>query len=161
MIPSVLPLARLAEVNDRLFVNALDGVTDEQGQGRPSGHTNSITFVAVHVVDARHFLTKMLGSEHANPFGEMLKDVQSIEQFVHPPPLSDVRRAWQSVVAGLAVHLEALTEEEARAPAPNAFPVGDNSVLGATAFLMQHEAYHIGQLALIRKYWGLPAMTYE
>jgi uncharacterized damage-inducible protein DinB len=28
------------------------------------------------------------------------------------------------------------------------------------AFLVQHESYHIGQMALIRKYIGYPAMKY-
>lgn len=161
MIPSVLPLARLAEVNDRLFVNALDGVTDDRARERPTDQTNSIAFVAVHIVDARYFLTKMLGSDLTNPFGDLLKDVASIDQFVDPPPMADVKRAWMAVTPGLAVRLDQLTEEEARADVPRAFPIPDKSLLGATAFLMQHESYHIGQLAYLRKYWGLPAMTYD
>jgi hypothetical protein len=29
------------------------------------------------------------------------------------------------------------------------------------AFLLHHEAYHIGQLALLRRYTGSPAMSYR
>jgi hypothetical protein len=39
--------------------------------------------------------------------------------------------------------------------------VGDRTLLGALAFLAQHESYHVGQLALLRKYAGLPAMRYR
>jgi uncharacterized damage-inducible protein DinB len=28
------------------------------------------------------------------------------------------------------------------------------------AFLIQHESYHVGQMALIRKHYGYPAMKY-
>jgi len=161
LIPSVLPLARLAEVNDRLFVNVLDGVTDERARARPTDETNSMAFVAVHVVDARFFLARMLGGELSNPFADLLKDVNSIDQFEEPPLLADVKRAWMALSPGLAVRFEQLTEEVARAEAPTTFPIADESLLGAIAFLLQHESYHIGQLAFLRKYWGLPAMTYE
>jgi uncharacterized damage-inducible protein DinB len=33
-------------------------------------------------------------------------------------------------------------------------------MLGALTFLVQHDSYHIGQLALLRKHAGLPAMRY-
>lgn len=43
-------------------------------------------------------------------------------------------------------------------PAPQRYPGGDPSVLGALAFLVQHDSYHLGQLALLRRAHGLPAM---
>jgi hypothetical protein len=41
------------------------------------------------------------------------------------------------------------------------FPISDKSVVGTIAFLLHHEAYHIGQLALLRRYTGSPAMSYR
>jgi hypothetical protein len=38
--------------------------------------------------------------------------------------------------------------------------VNDRSILGMLAFIAQHESYHIGQLSLLRKHVGLPAMRY-
>jgi uncharacterized damage-inducible protein DinB len=38
--------------------------------------------------------------------------------------------------------------------------VSDGSVLGAVAFLAQHESYHMGQLGLLRKALGYPPMSY-
>jgi uncharacterized damage-inducible protein DinB len=34
-------------------------------------------------------------------------------------------------------------------------------VLGALTFLVQHDSYHLGQLSLLRKWAGLPAMRYD
>jgi uncharacterized damage-inducible protein DinB len=41
-----------------------------------------------------------------------------------------------------------------------ALPGADGTVLGALAFLAQHESYHVGQVALLRRQLGLPAMSY-
>jgi uncharacterized damage-inducible protein DinB len=49
---------------------------------------------------------------------------------------------------------------ELDAEAPYQFPISDPSVLGMTAFLVQHESYHIGQMAFLRKQLGLEAMAY-
>ena len=38
---------------------------------------------------------------------------------------------------------------------------GDPSTLGSRAFLVQHDSYHIGQLAMLRRVHGLPAMRYS
>ena len=40
-------------------------------------------------------------------------------------------------------------------------PVDDKSNMGLLIFMMQHESYHIGQLAILRKQAGLPAMSYR
>jgi len=41
------------------------------------------------------------------------------------------------------------------------FPVADPTRLGTLAFLAQHDTYHIGQLALLRRFVGLKAMSYR
>jgi hypothetical protein len=41
------------------------------------------------------------------------------------------------------------------------FPGVDRTRLGALTFLTQHDSYHIGQLALLRKHAGLAAMSYR
>ena len=40
-------------------------------------------------------------------------------------------------------------------------PLEDSSVLGLFGFMVQHDSYHLGQLSLLRKYAGLPAMSYS
>ncbi|HEX9723580.1 MAG TPA: hypothetical protein VGC53_04790 [Vicinamibacteria bacterium] len=42
------------------------------------------------------------------------------------------------------------------------FPIEDGkSLLGCITFLLEHEAFHIGQIALLRRYLGLGAMKYS
>jgi uncharacterized damage-inducible protein DinB len=40
------------------------------------------------------------------------------------------------------------------------FPIEDNTKFGALTFMVQHETYHIGQLGILRRALGLPAMKY-
>ena len=40
-------------------------------------------------------------------------------------------------------------------------PIDDTSVLGLLGFMVQHDSYHLGQLSLLRKHCGLPAMAYS
>ncbi len=45
-------------------------------------------------------------------------------------------------------------------PAPAKMPVNDDTLGGMLAFIMHHEAYHIGQLSLLRRILGKEAMKY-
>ncbi len=54
----------------------------------------------------------------------------------------------------------ALSAGELGRESPQEFPVNDGSLLAGIAFLLAHEAFHIGQLAFLRKYVGLGPMSY-
>ncbi len=112
------------------------------------------------MVDARYFLAGYLGLPDANPFADLLSDASSIEEIPTLPALSVVRRVWSELAPTLDACLGTLDEDELRSPSRQLFPVSDPSLLGAISFMIQHESYHIGQLALLRKYLGHPAMKY-
>ncbi|MBA3894224.1 MAG: hypothetical protein H0X69_11105 [Gemmatimonadales bacterium] len=56
--------------------------------------------------------------------------------------------------------LPSLTSEERNEPNAHRFPMGDSTRLGLIAFLTQHESYHVGQAAFLRRQIGKPAMGY-
>lgn len=161
MHPLVAPLHGLFRLHTRLYLNCLEGVDDHAARRRPDGRTNSLAFVAVHLVDARHFLAAYLAAEAANPFAALLKDARGIDDVEGLPGVEEVRAAWRGVSEVLDARLAALTEEEIRAASPQAFPVEDRSVLGGIAFLAHHDAYHVGQMALLRKHLGFGPMQYR
>ena len=57
----------ILNLNQKLFLNALKGVTDEQAKERLSDHNNSLIWVATHIVWARYSITKLLGKPGNNP----------------------------------------------------------------------------------------------
>jgi len=160
MHPVVAPLAAAFRMNTRLYRNCLDGVDDEAARRRPSGATNSLAFVALHLVDSRHFLAGMLKAEATHPFAALLQDARGIDNLVDIPRLTDIRDAWDAVSAVLETRLAALDEAELAAVSPQRFPLDDPTLAGAISFLATHDSYHVGQMALLRKYLGFEPMRY-
>ena len=154
------PLLEILRLNTDLLRNALDGMSDTHAAQRIAG-TNPAAFLAAHLVDARHYLADLLGAPLANPFTELLRDARTADDVVSLPPLADLRSAWDAIAAHLDPVLAAATAERLDAPSPQRFPVGDPSLRAGIAFLMQHESYHVGQVALLRRQLGYPAMTYQ
>ena len=64
------------------------------------------------------------------------------------------------LAAHLAGSLEKVKGENLEAESEVPFPVGDRTVLGNVIFLLHHDTYHIGQIAILRKQFGYPAMKY-
>jgi len=159
-VNSAGPLASVLRLNTRLFLNCLEGVSEEKALHRPSHSTNNMSFIACHLVDNRHFMAGYLGLESVNPFPE-LATARSIEDVSVLPTLTAIRSAWLGLSPLVEECVAGLLHDDLRAASPQRFPVDDPTVHGALGFLMQHESYHIGQMALLRKYVGLPAMTYK
>ncbi|MEJ2216030.1 MAG: DinB family protein [Gemmatimonadota bacterium] len=161
MADALTPLREMARLHTRLFLNALDGVDDEAAAERPGGRTNNITFVALHVLDARCWLAGYLGEPLSHPFDEQFKDVNSVDDVDVLPPLDQVRAAWREASASFEALLGRLDAADLSGPSPMPFPIDDTSTLGGLVFLLHHEAFHVGQLALLRRYVGLDALSYE
>lgn len=160
MDPRVAPLAETLRINSRLFRNCLDGMTDAQARERPSDSANSVAFVAAHLAESRFMLLKFLGAEHPNPLERYLGGRKGIEDMQSWPSLEEIRAAWTEAGELLDRHLAAMSAADLDAPTRLGFPVETKTNLGILAFLVGHDSYHIGQLALLRKQAGFPAMKY-
>ncbi|HEV8357200.1 MAG TPA: DinB family protein [Gemmatimonadales bacterium] len=160
MDPRVAPLAETLRLNTRLFRNCLAGLTEEQARARPSATANSAAFVAAHVADSRFFLLKMLGATRPCPLERYLGGRKGIDEITEWPSLAQVHEAWTEAAHALRDRLAAMTPADLDAGAVSGFPIEDQSVLGVLTFLVQHDSYHVGQLSLLRKIAGLPAMSY-
>ena len=161
MDPRVEPLAAILRLNTRLFLNCLDGVTDDTGRARHASGVNSATFIAAHVTDSRFFALRTLGGALENPLSPFLDKAKSIDEISDWPALDVVRTAWKDVSTALDAQLAAATAEDLSAAVDVRFPGVERTRLGALTFLVQHDSYHLGQLALLRKPAGLPAMSYR
>jgi uncharacterized damage-inducible protein DinB len=154
------PLVGLLRLNTRLYRSCLDGISgSEAGRGFGEGG-NGAGFIALHVVDARFYLARSLDQDVGNPFAEY-EDVRSEDEVERLPPLSALLAEWDRVSPILISALETLSADRAAGPAPTRFPIDDPSLLGMAAFLVQHESYHIGQLALLRRQLGHPPIAWS
>ena len=161
MDPRAQQLSAILRLNTGLLVNCLDGLTDESAQLRHGAGVNSAAFIAAHVTDSRFYLLRTLGGGRDNPLSVYLDKAKSIDEITEFPSLDVIREAWTGVSADLDALLETTTSEDLDQPVKARFPGVDATRLGALTFLVQHDSYHLGQLALLRKPAGLPAMSYR
>ena len=157
----VVPLAEILRLNTVLFRNCLDGLSDEQAAVRPTGATNSAAFIAAHLASSRFFLLKTLGVEEGDPLAPYLDGRKGIDDIAQLPSLREIQSAWTQGAHLLRDRLDALTPADMDAPSNIRFPLANGTLLGTLTFLVQHDSYHLGQLSLLRKYCGLPAMRYQ
>jgi uncharacterized damage-inducible protein DinB len=161
MDPQCVPIHTIAELNSRLFANCLEGMNDMLVPGRISDDTSSFLFVASHLVDARAYIVSLIGGEVSNRLVEHLRSVETVESLPDPPGLDDLRSAWMSLSEELLRQIPALTQANLRLTSPDPMPVADPSMLGALTFLLQHESYHVGQLAMLKKHLTGNPMKYS
>jgi uncharacterized damage-inducible protein DinB len=78
------------------------------------------------------------------------------------PPLAEIQRAWTTGSDALRDRLDRITaaELDGSIVSPFPLPITNPTALSLLTFFVQHDSYHIGQLALLRKHAGLPAMQY-
>jgi uncharacterized damage-inducible protein DinB len=160
MDPRLAPLAAIFDLNTDLLLNCLDGLSDAEGRERLVGGGNSITFLAAHLTDSRHFLAARVGHPLDNPMARYLEGARGFEEVRAWPTLEEVRSAWRSIGTHLQTVLASLGPGELSRRHAHRFPLGDSTQLGLIAFLAQHDAYHLGQVAFLRRQLGRPAMSY-
>jgi uncharacterized damage-inducible protein DinB len=160
MVPKIAPLYEIFRLNTRLLRNTLASVDDASAQVRPGAGANNMAFIAVHVLDARAWMARYLGFEYRHPFEDEFADVTAIDDVEKFPEIETLLAAWTEVSELLDERLPALSTADVERESPQEFPVADPSVTGGITFLLQHEAFHIGQLALLRRILGFDSMSY-
>lgn len=165
----LIPIEKIFRSNEGLFRAALDGL-DGGGGGRRGddsgdrdawlhrpGEANHLAFLAVHLVGARYYIVKFLGGSATDPLEKYHGKARSIDDIAVFPSVSEVLEAWNAsgplVRSELAKASPGFLDGDSGLP----FPTPGPSRLDALAFLAQHEAYHLGQMGLLRRVVGLPA----
>ena len=160
MATSIYQSEIIFNLNTRLFLNALEGITEEQAKERISDHNNPLSWLAVHTVWARYNICALLGMPPAkNPYDGLFENFKPFDPNYNYAPLSEAKAEWQKAADLLKAALAAVTEEHLAADCPLKSPIGDFTFGGTIAFLAQHESYDIGQIAYLKKYFTKEAMS--
>lgn len=161
MAKSIYQSEMIFNLNTRLFLNALAGVTEDQAKERISDHNNPLNWLAVHTVWARYNICALLGKPVENPYNGLFESFKPFDPNYNYATLAEAKAEWQKASDLLKEALATVTEEHLAAEAPFKNPIGDNSISGTIAFLAQHESYDIGQAAFLKKYFTKEAMSYS
>ena len=159
MDPRLESHRRALRMNTKLLGNCFAEVGDDLARRRLSEHTNNMAFLAMHLVDVRYFLSRYLGGDAESPFHALLDPIRSIDELREYPSLESILSAWGASLGVVDERMSTLGPEDVDHIREPQFPTGASRLDGIT-FLVEHESYHIGQLALLRRLLGLPAMSY-
>lgn len=152
------PFADLAHrfaFDERMLDVATEGFSDADWRARPAPDVgNSAHWILAHLAATRRQLLRRLGAPvPAAPWeadvarGAPAGPVTGAE----PAALVADLRATGVELRG---RIEAWTPADAAADFGRAMPDGSTSLVDAARFLQFHEAYHVGQIGLIRRLRG-------
>ena len=129
-------------------------LSPEQWLGRPSEHSNHITWIVGHVIWARHALINRVGGTWSCPGIEVFARSAKLDVSCSYPSPDALLALWRDSATALDAALSDLTPEALAAPAPAGPPSPDGKVSGFIGVLAWHETYHLGQIAYLRSWLG-------
>jgi hypothetical protein len=128
----------------RLFKNVVADIKEEDAKKQFTPDTNHTAWLAGHTVSTRYDIGKMFGVQASEPYPELFAQGKGIQAGATYPSISDLTKDWDSISDKVITKLNTLTDSELSAPLPFKLPIADT----------------IGQLGLLRRLNGYPAMTY-
>lgn len=149
------------DLNTRLIRSCFEGVDEETANKKVGEAANPMAFISLHALEARYFLNRLLGTKVKNPYHELTKDAKTCDDLEYLPPVNEMLDHWKDIGDTLIDTLENIDEAKLREKVRFNFPIEDDTKFGALTFLVQHEVYHVGQLGILRRAHGLPAMKYQ
>ena len=148
------------------FLSALEGINDQDGRKKIADNSNSLEWIAGHLLTGRYRNIIRLQVQ-IEPYKYINK---FIDQTIPPPnaikfdkrtaypSLTDSREEWTYYGKIFLDRLNELDEDLLKNEIPFNVLSGGNKVEDALTFMVMHEAYHIGQMSIIRKALGYSAM---
>ncbi len=134
---------------------------DDAGHRLRGGEGSSVSFIMGHLLSSRYGLLKMLGAGDENPYAEQFGRNAESRDVSDYPDISEFNQAWSALSDSFHAALEGATDEQLLAPAPEGFPIEDQTMRGAITFLCWHESYHVGQIGVLRTEQGYSSTEHQ
>ena len=146
-------LAKLYGLNAMVIINNLEGFTEQDAMYQPDPGGNCANWILGHIVATRSQIMENLDEppfwteEEIKPY---LRGSAPITDAKSALPLSKMLDDFKTAHEKLVAALKRMSEDEFKSP------IGDETVYDRLSVLQFHEAYHAGQLGLIRRLVGKP-----
>jgi uncharacterized damage-inducible protein DinB len=122
---------------------------------QPEPQCNSLLWLLGHVTRHRCMLLGRCDPAAPKfPWGDAFARGGTPGEPERAVPFADLLRCFRETSARLVERLPALTDAELSASLGHKMPQGDETLRGMVAFLVFHEAYHVGQIGYLKKQLG-------
>ncbi|WP_257670041.1 DinB family protein [Parapedobacter tibetensis] len=155
---------QLYRMHTQLFNNAIVDIRADDAKQRLFERTNHIIWMVGNLVNNRFWLANALGVSDKDPFGSLFDEAKALDESYDYPSLEQLKSSWHHISPLLFHKLCDMTTAELL----SAYDMGmgdmafmESNYLSAIAMSIDREEYLIGQLGLMRKALGYPAMDYQ
>jgi uncharacterized damage-inducible protein DinB len=148
------------------YLSVLEGIADQDGKKTIGENANSLEWIAGHLITGRYRNILRLGIQ-IEPYKDLDKYINQtipppnavkFDRIIQYPSLSDSTIQWTAYGKIFLDRLKTVDENTLRTEIPFTVMTGGNTVEDALTFIALHETFHIGQMSIIRKALGYPAM---
>ena len=149
------------DYHTKMFVNALDGIPDEDAQNRLGTKANHMAWIAGSLVHQRQFIANAAGIDVKQTSADLFENNKGIQDNVTYPSLTEFKDDWNRISPLLSKALSGMSEEQLNGPDPFGMPGGNFTFFDTgVVFSIDRESYCLGQLGLYRRLLGYDAMKY-
>lgn len=159
------PLLTQYDLHHRLYNNVLDGFTDEETDRRlyDDSSINHVKYLAGHLLNSQYGLAKIAGLDPEVKWNELFAVMGQSEarDDVSYPAIEEIKAEWNGMHEQIREGLHQLSDEDLNEKPPPPFDGLAESVGELWSFINHHQAYHIGQIGLLRRGFGKEPMSYQ
>ncbi|MEX0719109.1 MAG: DinB family protein [Balneolaceae bacterium] len=156
----------------KLYNNVLDDFTDEETNRRLYGDKkiNHVKYIAGHLLNSQYGFSFLAGLHLEVKWDELFVAVgkSKARDDINYPSIQEIKAEWNDIYKPSKSALENLPDKTWNQKPPKPMDkifenslIFENTVAGFLAFLNHHQAYHIGQIGILRRGFGKEPMSYQ
>jgi len=158
------PLITQFDLHQRLFNNVLDGFTDEEANRRLPGypHISHVKYLAGHLLNSQYGIAMIAGIKPEAKWKNLFAVMGQSEarDDIKYPHISEIMDEWNNIYQPVREKLNRLNDDHLMELPPEPFDAVSESKGQLWAFISHHQAYHIGQIGILRRAFGKEPMSY-
>jgi uncharacterized damage-inducible protein DinB len=141
----------LIDLQTKQLNNLLENVTDEISN-QEKNNLNSIKWLVGHLVNTRLMILSTLTKTPSDPeFAKLFGRGSSGKIDSNFPAIEELMEKWNETSEKIALEFNTKSNEDFSEKSPIPFPVGDDTLIGFISYLVYHEAFHIGQISIVKR----------
>lgn len=164
-LKKIEPLLTQFDLHHRLYNNVLDGFTDEETNQRLQSfpEINHVKYLAGHLLNSQYGIAQIAGVDPYIKWNELFAVMgqSKAKDKIQYPHIDEIKAEWNGMHDITREGLKKLTTKELNQKPPEPFDRVADSAGNLWAFINHHQAYHIGQIGILRRGFGKEPMSYQ
>lgn len=153
------------DLHHRLYNNVLNGFSDEETNKRLNSNQNMshVKYLAGHLLNSQYGLAAIAGINPDvkwNDLFAVMGQSTAKDDFTYPH-IDEIQDEWNGMHEHIRDGLMKLSIEDLESEPPAPFDQVSETVGQLWAFINHHQAYHIGQIGILRRGFGKEPMSYQ